>query len=467
MIRVIFSFVVDSDPRFAFEGYHLARSLAKHSGGPRNIHVHFTPAVTQSIRRVFDELGCCLHEIQPFGDEKYCNKIAQLETLKRFDFDRVILLDTDMIALTDVRDFVATEAIQAKIVDLDNPSLAALKEIAAMAGLTTWPPEVETDTRCGRTSLGNCNGGFYVIPRSQLERVSLEWRRSALWLLDHDEPLTREGKEAHIDQVSMWLAIHTATLPFAPAPSNLNYYVHFSGPHFYFDPILPIALLHYHSTSLNVLGLIEPRARLNEIESDAIARANAQICAGFDNRVFWDLRYAHFPERGSGVGSRGSHREYKCQLLRQQGIETAASVLDVGCGDLEVVSELNLKNYLGLEQSETALEIARRKRPDWRFYANDMVADSEGIAEADWVLCLEVLIHQRNRKDYDTLVRLLAMKTRRVLVVSGYDNDTDEIRRNHMLFFYEPLLTSLIRTGRFVNIEKIGEHSDVSIYRCE
>ena len=31
--QTIFSFVVDTDPKFAYQGYHLARSLIEHCGG--------------------------------------------------------------------------------------------------------------------------------------------------------------------------------------------------------------------------------------------------------------------------------------------------------------------------------------------------------------------------------------------------------------------------------------------------
>jgi hypothetical protein len=41
-------------------------------------------------------------------------------------------------------------------------------------------------------------------------------------------------------------------------------------------------------------------------------------------------------------------------------------VLDVGCGDLEVVKALNIMDYVGIDQSP-ALEIARQLRPDWQF----------------------------------------------------------------------------------------------------
>jgi hypothetical protein len=105
--RTIFSFVMDHDPRFAYEAWHLARSLIEHCGGdPSSIHVQCLPEVNARRRRLFGEFGCHLHEIARFGDGRYCNKLNQLENLRELAFDRVVLLDTDMIATSDLRPFL-------------------------------------------------------------------------------------------------------------------------------------------------------------------------------------------------------------------------------------------------------------------------------------------------------------------------------------------------------------------------
>lgn len=102
--HTIFSFVVDTDPRFAYQGYQLARSLIEHCGGePASIHAQFTPGVSAATRQPFAELGCMLHEVERFGDGLYCNKVGQLQNLLSYDFAIAVLLDTDMIALADVR----------------------------------------------------------------------------------------------------------------------------------------------------------------------------------------------------------------------------------------------------------------------------------------------------------------------------------------------------------------------------
>jgi len=227
-------------------------------------------------------------------------------------------------------------------------------------------------------------------------------------------------------------------------------------------------LSHYHDTSLNVLGLLDPGIELNPIERTAIEQANRQIGVGFDNVLFWNLRYSRFRERGSGFGSRGENLAYKRDLLKREGVEDAASVLDFGCGDLEVVKVLNLKSYVGIDSSESALDLARTARPDWTFQRMTIGNDDAAILPPqDFVLCFEVLIHQPSSEAYHRVVKRLADCTLRTLLVSGYDHDRDVSSSNHMVFFYEPLEVSLQRTGRFSTVRRIGAHTSVSIFRCD
>lgn len=469
--RTIFSFVVDAHPKFAYQGYHLAMSLLEHCGAsPQDIHVQITPEVGERTRKLFANLGFRLHEIQPFGDGRYCNKCVQLQSLTDLEFDQVILLDTDTIFVADPRPMLARGVVQGKVVDAENPSLHALEEIARNAGMRTLPPRIMTENGASWTYLGNCNGGFYLIPRRHVETISTEWQRWALWLRENIEPLRREGKEMHADQVSMWLTIHMAGVPFAPAPSNVNHYIHFSGKHINYDPSQPITMLHYHDMSMNAVGMIEPRSDVasvqTPVEQAAIAQANTQMSRQYNNCTFWDLRYALFPERGSGLGSRDSNLLYKRELLSREGIENAESILDVGCGDLEVLKAFDLRGYLGIDQSEAALSIARQARPDLNFRAIDLARDFDSIPPKELVLCFEVLIHQETKDTYRQLIEFLAAKTVKTLLVSGYDTEASHHATNHMIFFHEPVSESLRATRRFRSIEKIGAHSDVGVFKC-
>lgn len=472
-LKTIYSFVVDASPRFAYQAYYLARSLAKHGADSMaHLHVHFTPAVSQRIIAIFSELGCTIHQLEPFGDKKFCNKIAQLEALLPLEFDRAVLLDTDMIAVSDLRPFLKDDILLAKPVDQSLPRVKTLKALARLAGMKSLPAPLSTDTRQRKglferkTLAGNCNGGFYSIPRKLAERINGPWRRWALWLLEHDSILRDAKKLNHVDQTSMWLTINMEGIPFRRCSSNVNYFLHLPYKPFYYDPAQPIALLHYHDASINTLGLIEPIAPLTEAAAAAVKAANDQIGESFHNQLFWDMRYDKFPERGSGVGSKGHNLELKRGWLAAEKIESAASVLDVGCGNLELVRNFRMNNYLGLDQSDQALETARKAQPNWAFRAVDLQRDAASISGAEMVICFEVLIHQPMREAYDRLINFLADKAQAKLIVSGYEDRERVMAGNHMIFFYEPLSQSLKKTGKFRTIEKIGSHSDVEVFRC-
>jgi hypothetical protein len=459
----IFSFVVDTRARFTYEGWHLARSLIQHCGGdPTAVHVHFTPEVEEGRRALFRELGCTSHEMARFGDGRHCNKLNQLDNFGDVDFDRVVLLDTDTVAISDIRPFLRNDVILGKTVDAARPPLAVLDEIAGAAGMTGRPQICKTDLGKDGTYLGNCNGGFYSVPKSFCSRLSAEWRRWALWLLDHKGPLERADMPQHVDQVSFWLAIHLADLPFALAPANVNFFPYLGGGHCYFDRTRDIALVHYHS-SLNANGLLDMRPGRRPHEAAAIRRANRQLANRFDNRAFWDFRYERYPALGSGSGSRGVNIAYRQQLLRDQGIERAGGVLDVGCGDLTVLKDLAIRRYVGVDQSATALARARAHRPHWEF----RLAPALDVDPAEMVLCFDVLIHQETEAAYLAMIGFLAEKTSGSLLVSGFEKSSKGIEVNRVLFFYEPLETSLRRTRRFRRIEKVGAYSTVVVYRCD
>ena len=464
-VRPAYSFVVDEGARFAYQAWHLAHSLVRFCRAePRDIHIQCTQNADALARSEFERAGFSTHSLNRFGDGKYCNKIGQIENIvSAHHNDIFVLLDTDTIAVSDLSRWLSRDSVVAKTVDSANPPIADLDRIATAAGLKITDVQCRTDSDDGNTYAGNCNGGMYSIPASCAHVISKEWRHWALWLLENIEPLRRTGREAHVDQVSFWLALLSSGTPFSRAKSNANYFIHMDAPHLYFDPTHAISLLHYHNQALDVVGLIEPRVPICPAAQEAVRVANGQIGKHFHNTLFWNYRYQHFPERGSGIGSRGDNCDYKRALLRAHGIEAAQSVLDVGCGDAEVVRALSLNQYLGLDLSSVALERARQVMPSGTF---QLGMDKETTA-ADFVLCLEVLIHQPNLLEYQTLIDFSVQRTIRTLVVSGYSAPSEAITSNSMVHFHEPLKESLVRTGRFSSVRQVGAHTDVAIYRCD
>ncbi|WP_395646274.1 class I SAM-dependent methyltransferase [Terricaulis sp.] len=462
-LRPVYSFVVDTDARFAYEAWHLAQSLlAFCAAQPGDIHAHFTPEVAAGVRAEFANAGFHTHTLTRFGDGRHCNKIAQIAALPANGYDVAVLLDTDTIAVGDLRLWLNTDAIVGKIVDGASTRLETLNAVAAEANLIRPIETLRTDNDEAATAAGYFNGGFYAIPRQHLKTIDEAWRRWATWLLHDAAALKAAGRMVNADQVSFWLALQSSGLPFKTAASNANYFTHMHAPHVHYDPAREIALLHHHH-EFDVLGFLAPTGARDPAAQAAIARANAQIAQSFNNTLFWSFRYQQFPERGSGVGSRGENLERKRALLLAEGAEDAVSVLDVGCGDLEVVKALRFRRYAGVDVSPLAVERARALMPDAAFY----LGLSEDVPAADMVLCFEVLIHQTNAADYQRVIDFVTQRTARTLLISGYDAPTEAIARNPMVFFHEPLSQSLARSGRFSSIRAIAAHTTVTVFRCD
>ena len=297
-MKVLFSLVVDDSPVFVYQGYHLVQSILRHCGGEGTaVCVNVTPGVAEATRAVFRELGCRVAGIERCERNPCCNKIAQFPNLASEEFDLAVLLDTDTILTGDIRPWLRVAGIQAKIVDMPSPSLAALEGVARLAGMKPLPPVVRTDSGTGETFAGNCNGGFYAIPRNLFSTVAKEWPKWLAWLFKHIEPLRAEGKERHVDQVAMWLAIKMNGLPCVHAPSNLNYYVHFNGDHLYYEPTVPVCVVHYHN-KLDAMGLIAGDGGENKVQQEAVRKANVQIEGNIHAGIFEDFRRQRQQGRG-------------------------------------------------------------------------------------------------------------------------------------------------------------------------
>ena len=90
-------------------------------------------------------------------------------------------------------------------------------------------------------------------------------------------------------------------------------------------------------------------------------------------------------------------------------------VLDVGCGDCEVLSDVELAaSYLGVDISSSIIARNKRRFSDKAFACLDFAAlvDIQKY-RADVVLCFEVLIHQHRRGEYVRLVANLVAATRK------------------------------------------------------
>ncbi len=459
--NTFYSCVVDSSAIFYFQTWGLIHSLMKRANvKPSQIFVHHTQEVEAYFIEELVNLGVNIRPIHRFGDGKYCNKTVQLNTPEFSSAECIFLLDTDIIVLDELWELYTPQTISGKVVDLANPDLETLKCIFDLAGFKDYPAVCKVDCNEEQTFHNNLNGGLYVIPGKLSATLGDRWQHWALWLLEHIDLLKQIGKENHVDQMSFSLATHDLSIPIKNITRKYNFPVHLS-----IEKTGYPAVLHYHR-SVSKVGLIEFNGACDADFQRAIQEANQLIGGCFNNKVFWSFRYKAFPELGSGVGSREQNLEYKRALLHQLGIEESPSILDVGCGDLEVIKTLNLHRYTGIDVSTNAIEIAQKKRPDLKFMLYTGKNDAL-IPAADTVLCFEVLIHQKTSEEYSKIINFLAQKTQRRLIVSGYTEKQVHHDQNHMISYHESLFDSLRKTGKFSTISKVGSHPGIDVVLAE
>lgn len=462
MASIAISCVVDDTPTFLMQGWNWPSSLQRLGTGERaDIYVHHVEGLDPARLRTFEALGARLIAITPYGDgaARYCNKVRQLDTEALQTYEHVILTDADMVFAACPTQYATGAAVRAKQVDMANPPAEIWRKLLAEAGLEHRATSIPLELQPAEESFSaNFNGGFYVIPANAWSELRTGWDRWAQFCLGRGDLL---GPYAHhADQLGFGMAVMAAGLEIDPLGLEANFPLHLRGLHAELEP-RELVGIHYHR-ELDTHGLVVP-GQVPWI-ADQVRQVNEGLKANrrdhLDNGIFWDFRYATNPELGSGVGSRGDTLLAKrAMLLPYFRAFADAEVLDVGCGDLETTRHMPVRNYHGIDLAQTALEIARAKRPDWRFD----VAQVGSLADAsyDLAVCLDVLLHQSNADELRSIVDDLVRVARQAVIVSGYSRPID---RSGIVFYAEPLEGMLAAQPDVERVVRIGGYRDVDLF---
>lgn len=458
--KIYYSCVIDDKPKFYLQGYYfilILINIAKVAGN--RIFIHMT-AKNSSFEKLISEYGVNIIHVSPWGDKKYCNKLTQLETPALLKADYVFLCDADILIVNDLAKLLPLDKIVGKVVDFDNPPLPLLKQVYKAFNIPF--PEESTDTLNNKpTFVGNFNGGLYGVPGKYLKKFGDAWKDYATKILNSDgqQTLLKE-KIIHTDQIAFSLALNSLKLPYHLLTYDMNCPTHIKELDILEQKLKSTpSVIHYHSnlTAIGMLADIELK-----LVTPVIKKINQVLSQNFNNELFWDFRYSTNPELGSGVGSRGTVAEYKSKLIKMIGIENDKSLLDIGCGDLEIIGKFKIDNYTGVDVSSEALNKAKQRYPNSSFYS--YVTQKSAIPHSETVVCLDVTLHQPSKNDYQNLLNFITEKTTKRLIVSGYDSPSDQ---SHMCFFYEPLKESLLAQSKFKYVFKIGEYRNLSVYLAD
>lgn len=460
--NVNISCVVDDQPRFRMQAWNWLVSLAALETRCR-IFIHYVPgALGSKTQAEFRALGATLVEISPFGEAeaRYCNKLRQLETPELTEGDFVILSDADLVFLRDPAVLPRSGQFRAKTVDLASPPEAVWSELFRRAGLADKITTVPLEMKRGQKTFGtNFNGGLYVMPGATARMLSPLWQKHARFCLEQGDLLG--DRLLHSDQLGMGLALAESGQSIEPLPTGANLPTHLPKKYLSRIPRQDIIGIHYHGhwdqhglpRDVGVRWIDAGIGRVRDILVNERRK-------GFSNDIFWDFRYEQFPELGSGVGSRDEPLAYKQRMLRPY-IEMigAESILDVGCGDLEVFAALPAVNYTGIDVSERALSIAREKRPEWTFEmarVTDFEADSY-----DYTFCIDVLIHQPNQAAAQALARDLVRVARRGVIFSAH---SEAIDGSGISFNSSDIRDYIASMAEISEVNEIGRYRDVTVY---
>lgn len=246
-MKIIYSCVVDRDPKFYRQALNLVMSLRGVGVEPESILVNLTPPA-EIYRAEFERHGCLVCSTVLFADGKYCNKVAQLRNAPD-DADFVICCDTDILFLRDIEpDLEGKQGlVLGKVVDFDNPPIEKFRAVAELDPTLPEIPEVPADVNNAPTYAGNFNGGLYILPGEHVRKFSEAWEAEALRLYGSSETqdiLAEFGW--HIDQISFCFTLNRLGLKYETLPIIFNFPLHFAVDQKRLKDPSKLRILHYH-----------------------------------------------------------------------------------------------------------------------------------------------------------------------------------------------------------------------------
>ena len=457
-MHIHFSCVIDDKPLLRLQALTLFATIKAFIHQPYSIIAHCIGEHPSTYLDQISALGAAVQRIDPFSNDyssRFCNKLQQLDTSILHEAEMVALCDLDIAFANDISPVLNSECIQAKYVDTSTPPLPIMLSLLQEAGFCAPKSFVQSAFTKEPIIPYHCDGGLYLLPGKMLKDIAPIWRKWAGFSL---RTLPQEFTH-YSDQTGFMLAMMELQLDFNPLPEEYNYHLHHQRER-YVSPSKPCVALHYHDRltptgHLLLLGLPTVDRTIEKVNGaiDSMRRI------AFNNATYWDFRYLRHQDIGSGPGSRGEHLAFKRRVLYPLvSWFREKSIVDVGCGDLEVMREADALYYTGVDVSTEAIKLCHGKRPDWNF----QIADINSLEQRfDLVICMDVLIHMHTSEQYNTLVSALIDHTTDCLIIGAYN--TPPQYTSDATFYYEPISATLKKDPRIGTITSLGTYWDCEL----
>ena len=296
-----YSMVVDWLDTHPYQAEVLLFTLEAFAFVPRcQMVVQCTSRVPDDVRVAFESQGYTVTTIEPYLDDAYCNKIAQLDHFADgTDAAGVFLLDLDMVVVSPLT-VPDPDAVCGKIVDGDNPALdrlARLFDAADVPRPRTVPGDWEGR---GDTFATNLNGGFLYLPRDQIAPVRSAWRRWAEFLYARPDLFDHPSVRRHVDQIGFAMALAAEGTPLEHLPTNWNYPGHKDRVPRGYLPEEPLRVLHYHDR-LGRFGLLDTMETDCPAVANAVSRVNKALATRNEPSRFFALHRNHLALQGASA----------------------------------------------------------------------------------------------------------------------------------------------------------------------
>jgi hypothetical protein len=520
--RVVVSTVFEAREPWSAETVMLFTSLRVRGGDLADARgrAYCVGTPTPEVVRELAALDVEVLEVTPFDQRcPHANKLHML--VADGDTDWVVMLDTDIAFAGDIAPQLVGSSVLAKPVDRDPLGWDGWVQLFTHAGVAIPAARYLTHFE-HRETIPYFNSGVVMVPVQHVEVLREAWERRVRWVLDALDQMPLVAPHRFFtDQFAFALALAETGLPHRALPLECNFPTHEPVHEAWMpDDVVPLLFHHHHRLDASGVMLPSSHRRPNAVmhalhqelgavvtpapmadlepvtafESDRIsvpsggtspasttALATASVHAGvasapaasapagsdslFDNEQFWDHRYATDMTLGSGHGSRGQVAEYKRAVMQELIDRTGAmSLLDVGCGDIEIVRGLRFDGeYTGIDISGVVVERNRLIKPDWTFLHGDFTQLGAGTElAADVTVCCDVLIHQHDVVAYRAMVEGLVRNTRTLGMIAAYDAPPSGDMASSITAYHEPI-TATLRAAGATNVNVVGEYRSTAV----
>lgn len=146
------------------------------------------------------------------------------------------------------------------------------------------------------------------------------------------------------------------------------------------------------------------------------------------SKKYWEERY----KKGgnSGEGSYGRLAEFKAEVINSFVKENKInSVIEFGCGDGNQASLFDFKKYIGLDVSETAIKLCRKrfkkdKSKSFFLYNPEDLERNKSLYKAELSLSLDVIYHLVEDRSFDLYMKNLLQSAEKFVII--YSSNTNE-----------------------------------------